>query len=174
MKSKKILFTALFIFCLALSVGLFYYQDFFRQAKSLGLLGLFLINAISSASLVIAGPGFLSVIAGGAIYNPILVAFVGSLGSATGDMLSYVIGLSGRGLAEEALSKKIWFRVLNDLFKKHGLWILFIFSLIPNPLFDSIGFLAGAFYFSPWKFFVIVFVGRLIRFYLLALLGATI
>lgn len=174
MRSKKLLFASLFIFSLLLSIALFYYQDFFREARGLGLLGLFLVNAVSSASLVVAGPGFLSVIAGGAIYNPFLVAFIGSLGSAAGDMLSFAIGLSGRRLAEEALNKKIWFRVLNDLFKKHGLWILFMFSLVPNPLFDSIGFLAGAFSFSPWKFFIVVFVGRMIRFYLLALLGATI
>lgn len=173
MKSKKILFLALFIFAFALSIALFIFQDFFAQAKSLGLIGIFLINAISNASFFIAGPGFISVIASGSIYPPILVALVASLGSATGDMLSFIVGLSGRNIINHKLSNKIWFKVLDDYFKKYGGWLLFIFALVPNPLFDSIGIFAGAFAYSPWKFFIIVFVGRLLRFFLLASLGAS-
>lgn len=161
-----------FIISFVLSIAFFIYRDFFSQAESLGLIGIFIINFVSSASFFVSGPAFLTVIAGGALYPPILVALVSSLGSALGDVVSFIVGFTGRRIINHKLNQKIWFKVLEDYFKKFGGIILFVFALVPNPLFDSIGLIAGIFHYNIWKYFLIVFVGRLIRFFLLATLGS--
>lgn len=172
MSKKKIIAITIFFLSFVLSIGFWIFKDYFKGATSLGLLGLFIINAVSNASFFISAPAFLTAFAGGAIYPPILVALAAAGGSAVGDMLSYVVGLSGRHTFNHKLNKKLWFRVLEGVFKKHGTWILLFFALVPNFLFDSIGLFAGAFAFHPLKFFFIVLLGRFIRFFILASIGA--
>lgn len=172
MNRKKLIAIAIFSLSLILSIGFWVFRDYFKGATSLGLLGLFILNLVSNASFFISGPAFLSAFVGGSIYPPILVALAAAGGSAVGDMLSYVVGLSGRKALEHKLNKKIWFRVLEKVFKQHGTWILLIFALIPNFVFDSIGLFAGALAFPPLRFFILVFVGRLVRFFILASIGA--
>lgn len=162
----------LFVVSLILVGVAFYFQSYLSQFQSLGLLGIFLINLFSSATLFLPAPGFLSVFAGGSIYHPLLVALVASLGSAVGDMVGYLIGYSGRKIAHKKLSKKIWFKVTSNIFHKWGGVGLFFFSLVPNPLFDSMGIVAGIFMYSPVKFLLIVFLGRLIRFIIIAQFGS--
>lgn len=172
MTSKKTFSIIILILSLFLSIAVFIFRDYFREASGLGLFGLFLINFISSATFFVSGPAFLTVIAGGSIYPPLLVAFIASLGAAFGDMVSFFLGYSGRSLTEHKLKKKLWFIVLEDLFKAYGLIFVFVIALIPNPFFDALGLVAGVFGFKPAKFFIIIILGRFARFVILALIGA--
>lgn len=162
----------IFILSIFLTIVFFVFHDYFEQSRSLGLAGLFLINAVSNASLFISAPAFLTVIAGGAIYPPILVGFISSLGAAVGDMVGFMLGLSGRHLINHKLNKKIWFKIINNYFHKYGGWIIFIISFVPNPFFDSMGIIAGVFHYPVWKFFLLVFLGRFIRYFFLAQFGS--
>ncbi len=170
--NKKNLSILTLILSLLLSFGLLYFQDFFIHAQKLGLLGIFLINFFSSATFFVSGPAFLTVIAGGAIYPPLLVAFIASVGASFGDMISYVFGFSGRNLALVRLRKKIWFVVLDDLFVEYGKIFVFVLALIPNPFFDAVGLLAGVMGMKYYQFFIIMLTGRFARFVVLALIGA--
>lgn len=172
MEYKKALSIFLLIFSLVISIGVFSLRDYFKDATSLGLLGIFLINLVSSATFFVSGPAFLTVIAGGSIYPPLLVALFASLGAAAGDMVSFLFGYSGRNLAIKKLKKKLWFVVLEGIFQKYGNFFLFVLAFIPNPFFDGLGLIAGIFGFPPLKFFFIVFLGRMFRFILLAIIGA--
>ena len=163
---------SVFILSIVLSVLFFVFRDFFKGSASLGLLGLFIINFVSSVTLFVSAPSIFAVVAGGSIYPPFLVALVSSLGSTLGEGLSFLFGLSGRHLIKHKLEKKIWFRVLEDYFKKYGGIILFLFTLIPNPLFDSMGIIAGLFKYPICKFFLIFFLGRFIRYFFLAQFGS--
>lgn len=156
----------------SLSILLFLFRDYFRDFRSLGLIGIFLINFVSSATFFVSGPAFLTVIAGGSIYHPLLVAFIASLGASFGDMISYFFGYSGRNLAVHKLRKKIWFVVLEDVFKAYGSIFVFIFAIVPNPLFDAIGLFAGVLGMNYSKFFILMLTGRFARFVILALIGA--
>ncbi len=161
----------LFIVSLAVSFGAFWYRDFFEGARTLGLVGLFIINFISSATFFISGPAFLTVIAGGSIYNPLLVAFVASLAASFGDLVSFALGHSSRHIALKRFESHPWFVFLESLFKKHGYWIIFLFALIPNPVFDAVGLIAGVFRFHWKTFFALMLLGRFTRFMILAFLG---
>lgn len=172
MKSKKIVSALVLALSIALSFVFFIFRSSLENAEALGLVGIFILNFISNAALFVSVPSLFAVIAGGAIFSPVLVALVSSLGSALGDMIGFVFGLSGRTLINHRLHKKLWFKIVNEYFKKHGGWAILVLSFIPNPVFDSIGIIAGAFAYSPVKFFILVFIGRIVRYYILASFGS--
>lgn len=172
MKSKKYLSILIFVLSIVLSIGLFLFRDYFKDLRNLGLIGIFLINLVSSATFFVSGPAFLTIIAGGSIYHPLLVALVASLGASIGDMVAYSFGYSGRNLTASRLQKKLWFKVMEGLFKTYGTIFVLIFALIPNPFFDALGLFAGVFGMKYSKFFLLMLGGRFARFVLLALIGA--
>lgn len=170
--SNKYFIIFIFIASLLISFAGFYFRDFFAESRGLGLLGIFIINFFSSATFFISGPAFLTVVAGGDLYNPLLVALVASVAASLGDLVSFFMGFSGRKLTYKRLEKKKWFTLVDDLFKKYGIWVVFVFAIIPNPLFDAIGLVAGIFGIKPAKFFFVMLLGRFLRFVLLAFIGA--
>lgn len=170
--NKKSLSIFILILSVVLSIGLFIFRDYFKDFRNLGLIGIFLINFVSSATFFISGPAFLTVIAGGSIYHPLLVAFIASLGASAGDMISYSFGYSGRRLTEHRLRKKLWFVVIEDVFKAYGSIFIFVFAIIPNPFFDAVGLFAGVMGMNYSKFFILMLFGRFARFIILALIGA--
>jgi membrane protein YqaA with SNARE-associated domain len=171
MKINKPIAILILIISISLPILLFIFRDFFKQAESLGLLGIFVINFTSNLS-PFPEPGFASVIAGGSLYNPIFVAFFAALGASFGDLLFFIIGHSGRKLTIIKLRKKLFFRILEDNFTKYGGYILFFAALLPNPFFDAFGLIGGIFGFSALRFFILMTVGRFIRFLFLAGLGS--
>lgn len=148
----------------------FVFQDKLSQFKSLGLLGIFLINFFGSATIFIPSPAIVSVFAGGAVYGVVAVAIVASIGAALGDMLGFFIGDSGKHILLQKDNK--WFRLGHEYFIRYGGLFVFVFALIPNPLFDGVGLIAGALGYSRYRFFVILFVGRLLRNFLVAFAGS--
>ncbi len=172
MKHKKALSIFLFIFSLVISIGVFSLRDYLKDATSLGLLGIFLVNLASSATFFVSGPAFLTVIAGGSIYPPLLVALVASLGASVGDMVAYFFGYSGRNLTIHRLQNKLWFKVTEGVFKTYGTIFVLILALIPNPFFDAVGLFAGVLGMKYSKFFLLMLTGRFARFIILALIGA--
>ncbi len=171
-RTAGLLFLASILFSIVFWILFIQYKSFFESASKLGLLGIFLVNFIGSASFSFATPGFVTVIAGGSIYPIFYVAIASSLGAALGDLVSLLMGFSGRKFIDHKLEKKKWFIKLEKLFKKHSIWVLFLFSFIPNPAFDIIGIIAGIFSYSPLKYVFIVFLGRFLRFLLLAKFGS--
>lgn len=148
----------------------FFFQDKLSQFKSLGLVGIFLINFIGSATIFIPSPAIFSVFAGGAIYGTITVAVIASIGAALGDMLGFFIGHSGKHLFLQKENK--WYRIGREQFIRFGGLFVFVFALIPNPLFDGVGIIAGVLGYSRYRFFVILFFGRLLRNFILAFAGS--
>lgn len=161
----------LFVLSTAISLAAFLFRDYFKDTLSLGLLGILIINFFSSATFFISGPAFLTVIAGGSVYPPLLVALVASLGTALGDTVSFFFGLSTRHIVQKKFEDKLWFRVIEDIFKVYSTPIIFLTSLIPNPFFDGVALLVGFFKYDIKKYFIIVLLGRFLRFILLAYIG---
>lgn len=161
------------IFPLLVSVGLIVLAVLFRSRletfRSLGLLGIFVANILASATFFVPAPGIATVVAGGAIYPPVLVGLVASLGSALGDTIGFFLGVSGKGLLHSREGKR--YAQVMALFKRFGGLVIFVFALVPNPVFDGVGFVAGALSYPLPKFFLWLFWGRFIRNIILAYLG---
>lgn len=159
---------------LLISVGIialsFYFRDQLTKFTSLGLFGIFLANFFGSATLFLPTPAIATVVAGGFLYNPFIVAVVSGFGSAIGDMVGYALGHSGK----EILFKKnsFWYGIFKHTFHKFGAAFVIIFSFIPNPIFDAVGIFAGIFHYSPYKFLIYVLIGRFFRNLLLAGIGS--
>lgn len=143
----------------------------FHILKQFGLLGIFLANFLGSASMFLPAPSFVSVVIGGNMYPPLIVAFIATTGSALGEAVGFIFGLSTQKMTNFK-KHKILYNLLNFIFQKYGFWIIIIFSAIPNPLFDGVGILAGLTSFSLKRFLVAVFIGRLIRNIALAYVGS--
>jgi len=171
MKKGKIFSVLIIILSIGLSLSLFLFPDIFKDHGRWGILGIFIANFISGLSFFPA-PSFLTAVIGGSIYPPVLVALVSSLGATLGDMLYFILGISGRKLAKKKLENNKWFIFIEKNFKKYGGWILFMGAFIPNPIFDSFGLIAGIFNFSILRFFAIILAGRFLRYFVLAQIGA--
>jgi len=169
---SKIYAATIFLSSIILSIAFYLFRDFFKEASSLGLFGLFVINFVSSATFFIPAPAFLTVITGGNLYSPILVATVAAVGACLGDMIGFAFGYSGRRLTKKKLDRHKTIRFLEKHFHRHGALIIFILAIIPNPFFDAIGILAGVVNYPPVKFFAIMLIGRFIRYWALAQVGS--
>ncbi len=149
----------------------FYFQQNLAHFRAWGLLGIFIINFIGSATLFLPAPAIATVVAGGHVYPILWVALVSALGAAGGDMIGYLLGKSGTSVLVNA-QKHEWYTRLHVLFEKYGGIVILIFAFIPNPLFDVVGIIAGVSSYSPLRFFILLFAGRFFRDIILAGLGA--
>lgn len=166
----KLKYVVIFLISIILVSFVFVFQEQLGKFRELGLLGIFLINFFGNATVLLPAPAIASVVAGGLVYPPIAVAVASALGSSIGEMVGFFLGLSGKELFVK--NHHMWYKALHDLFHKSGILIIFLFALIPNPIFDVIGILAGMFRFSPMQFFLIMLAGRFVRGLLLAYLGS--
>lgn len=105
----------------------------------IGLLVLFGLAAISSATLILPAPGVALTAIAGAAGDPIVVGIVAGLGQAVGELTGYLAGWSGRAfLPDNAAANRV-----SGWLKRRGLIVIFVLALVPNPLFDVAGIAAG-------------------------------
>lgn len=138
-----------------------------------GYLGIFLINAVSNATVLLPVPVLLTAFFGGAIWNPFLVGLSSGLGSAVGELVGYYLGMGGSRMAMD-LDKKYfhWMGRIKKWFKKSGFMTIFIASALPDPMFDAVGIISGTLNYPVWKFFLATALGRILRNTLASLLGS--
>lgn len=158
------------IFAVSISVLIFIFRDSFIHLQGMGLFGLFILSILGNATIILPVPVVLTAFIAGSIYNPVLVSVIIALGSSIGELTGYFAGVSGRETIdsnEKIKRVKVWM-------DKYGLWTIFVLAAIPNPLFDLAGIIAGAYKISIYKYFIVVFFGKLIKFALIAYLGGYI
>lgn len=168
-KNKVIGYFLAFILSILITVFAVVFHDKLLHLQTFGLLGIFLINFFSTVTLFLPNFSAVTVVAGGFLYNPILVAIVATLGGVLGDASSYVIGRTGKEVFIKNEGKL--FKAVEKFFTKNGVIVIFLLALIPNPVFDAFGILAGGLKFSFKKYFLAMLAGRIIRNVLLAYLG---
>lgn len=160
-----------FLFSILLIYLAFRFQYRLSHYKSLGIFSIFLLNLISSSTVIIPEPAIVSVIVGGKLYSPFLVGLAAAGGAAIGNMIGYFLGRSGKHIVLNHAENK-WYIWIRSKFHKYATLLIFIFALIPNPIFDGIAILAGITEYPPVRFFLLMLVARLIRDTILALIGA--
>jgi len=155
-KRKLIPLLILFL-VIAITVCLFLYRDKVAQLGNYGYLSAFLISLIANATIILPFPGIVILFALGASFNPVLVGLAGGIGGTIGEMTSYMLGYSGRGVVEN----RRFYDKATQWLKKWGVLTVFIFALTPLP-FDVLGIAAGVLRFPFWKFFVACWCGKTI------------
>jgi len=134
-------------------------------------LGIFVISAAASATLIIPIPGLAMTSLIGTLsvnpWDPLLIGISSGLGATLGETTGYLLGYSGRmAIPDNRTYEKVvgWMGKWGDL-------TIFVLALLPNPLFDVAGLAAGALRYPLWKFLLIGAAGRLPKHILFSYLG---
>lgn len=151
---------------LVISVVIFVFRDKFTNLQGYGYAGLFLLSILGNATIVLPVPVVLTAFLGGGIFNPFWVGVVVSLGATIGELTGYLAGMSGRDVIEKEKFKKI-----KGWMDKYGLWTIFVLAAVPNPAFDLAGIVAGATKISVYRYFLVVWLGKLLKFLLISYAG---
>jgi len=148
------------------AIGFFYFSTDISNLRSYGYFGLFIINVVGAASILLPSPAAASVLGGGALLDDFLgipawfwVGIVAGLGEAIGEFSGYAAGYGGRVIIENQPS----YARIQSWMKRRGALTLFLMSTIPNPLFDFVGLAAGAVQMPMRRFFFAVLGGKIIK-----------
>ena len=126
--------------------------------------GLGLTVLLASGGLVLPIPSLAAACAAGASLNPLYVGLVAGSAGTLGELTGYFLGYSGRGVLDRS---RLYHR-MEGWMRRRGWLLLFLVSLIPNPIFDLVGIAAGALRYPLWRFLAVVWVGKLAKFLILA------
>lgn len=152
------------VFVITLSILLFVNRSHIHELEALGYPGIFLVSLLSNASLILPVPGVLFTSAMGAIFNPFWVAIAAGCGSALGELSGYLAGYSG----QRVVTRSQWTDRLENWMRRYGDATVLVVAIIPNPLFDVVGILAGGLKMPIWRFLLWCWLGKTIKMLLFA------
>jgi membrane protein YqaA with SNARE-associated domain len=152
---------------LAVFAGIIYFAGFQPSALlRYGYAGVFILNFLGAASMVLPIPGTAAVFGAGGVLQPIagipvpvLVGLVAGLGEALGEFTGYATGVGGRVVLEE----RAFYRRVVRFMERYGVLAMFVLAAIPNPFFDIAGVAAGATKMPVWRFFIAVLLGKIFK-----------
>jgi len=159
------IFTILVV--IVVSATIFVFRDEVADFETYGYLGAFLIAVATSATIILPVPGIVLIGALGAAYNPVLIGLAAGAGSALGELTGYMAGFSGQVIFENSR----FYPRLERWMTRRGFIAIAVLSFVPNPFFDVAGATAGALRFPLWKFLLACFLGKAVRYILVAWLG---
>lgn len=134
-----------------------------------GYFGLFLVSFLGSASIFFPLPSLILTFTFGIILNPFLVGLVTALGSAIGESTGYLVGLGGKKILEKKYARGI--KRVKKTFEKYGsdFWIILL-AATPLPD-DIVGIICGVIKYDFKRYFIALFIGKLILSLLVAYAG---
>ncbi len=182
---------------LAMLAATIYFREEIRQLGAYGYAGVFVVGVLCGVSIIPA-PTLVMVFTLGGVLNPWIVGLVAGLGGGIGGISVYLTGagvetvwsrLRTREKAYEGglgqtfdivrpVESRVWTKgevYYNKLLKwiggKGGYWTLFISAaLIISPYYFA-GLAAGSCRMGLWKFFLISWAGKTIRYMMVAYAG---
>ena len=137
--------------------------------KDVGYTGVFLINLIGSASVVVPVPGLAAACAAAAPdagLNIIYIGLLGAVGATVGELTGYMAGYGGQSFVQ----KSRFYGRVSGWVTRRGAVALFTLALVPNPVFDIAGIAAGSLGYPLSRFLLWVFLGKIIKFITVAYL----
>ena len=143
-------------------------QEQIQRFQDYGYFGIFLTSLIGNASIALPIPSLFFTFVGGGTFNWVIVGLVSGIGEALGESTGYLAGFGGSAFIEnQALYKR-----MHHWMEKHGVLMIFVLSVVPNPIIDLAGIAAGASRFGYLKFLSACWVGKSIKTLIFAFAGA--
>jgi membrane protein YqaA with SNARE-associated domain len=152
-----------FLTVIGLALAAFFLHDQLTFGQA-GYAGLALTVIVASGGLVLPVPALATACTAGALLTPVYVGLVAGSAGALGELTGYYLGYSGRGVLE---GNRLYLK-MEGWMRRRGALLLFLVSLIPNPLFDVVGIAAGALRYPLWRFLGVVWVGKVMKFLIFA------
>ncbi len=161
---------------IAISVFVYSIRDQVETLQKFGYPGIFAINVLGSATIVLPAPALALVFGmaalrastGALVFNPFWVGVAAGLGATLGELSGYGAGFSGQALVE----KTPLYERLHNFTERYGILTIVILAIQPLPIFDLAGVAAGSLRMPFLKFFLATLVGKLIKMWIVAYLGA--
>lgn len=168
-KSKNNIWIIVLI--LTIAIGLNYvihiYENFFFDLRACGYIGIFLACLFLNATVLLPSSSTVVVMSMASIYNPVITALLGAMGSSIGEFTGYFTGYYGsRVIEKNSIVNKI-----TAIYQKFPKLAILIFAVLPLPFFDVLGILAGSVKMNKCGFFIICFIGKSIKMLIYAYLG---
>ncbi len=152
---------------IAVVVLLIRYASFVEALGDWGYFGVFLLQLINSATVVLFPvPGHAVIFAVSGTLNPFLIGVFGAAGAALGEITAYMAGRGGSSMVDGSR----WYKRLETMGERWRGWAIFIFAATPLP-FDIAGVWAGAIRYPLGRFLLIVAAGKLILVTAIAIAG---
>ncbi len=152
---------------IAVVVLLIRYASFIEALGDWGYFGVFLLQLINSATVVLFPvPGHAVIFAVSGTLNPLLIGLFGAAGAALGEITAYMAGRGGSSMVDGSR----WYKRLETMGERWRGWAIFIFAATPLP-FDIAGVWAGAIRYPLGRFLLIVAAGKLILVTTIAIAG---
>lgn len=140
-----------------------------RQLEALGYVGVLVINLLGSGTFVLPIPGVAASFIAGGLLNPFLVGVASATGATLGELTGYLAGAGSSVLLERYRGP--WRARIEGWMHRRGALTVFIFAAVPNPFFDFIGLAAGSLGYPVTRFLLACWLGKLVKFVLVALAG---
>lgn len=149
------------IICLIIitSILIFTFKKDVTKIGGYGYISIFVLCLLSNLTVFLPAPSLMIVVAYSQVLSPVLVAIIGAVGTTMGEMSGYLLG----GTIDNISTK--WNKLINWISKriKNVYLLVFVFALMPLPLFDFAGIYAGSRRVSLSLFFMACYVGKLIK-----------
>jgi membrane protein YqaA with SNARE-associated domain len=155
---------------LLLSGALVFVPIDYKAMGNYGYLGIFVVTLLATGAIVLPVPYLALILVAGSFLNPALVALVAGLAAALGELTGYLVGYTGRSL----IPRNRWYDLVERGVTRFAAPVVFVASVVPNPFFDAVGIIAGATRMPVWIFLAACFLGKTIRFLLLAVVGDSV
>ncbi|MFC1987832.1 VTT domain-containing protein [Chloroflexota bacterium] len=157
---ERVIPALILLLMVAITVALFLYRDKVAELGGYGYLSAFLICLVGNSSVILPVPGILVFFPLVTIFNPVLLGLAGAAGGTIGEITGYMTGYSGRGMIRDS---RMFDRV-EGWMRRRGVWAVFVFAVTPFLLVDIAGLVAGALRFPLWKFLLVVWVGKSLKY----------
>lgn len=129
-----------------------------QKHVAVSAIGIMLVCFFANASVLLPSSSIFIVVEYSMIINPLLVALCGAIGSSLGELTGFYLGRCGTSVIPKKIT--IW---IQEKMSCHKYLVVFLFSVLPLPIFDIVGILSGATKMNALKFLGICFVGKLIK-----------
>ena len=162
-KPENLVRLGIFALVIAVIIAALLLRDNFSAAQ-VGYGAVALSALVASAGLLIPVPALATACATAIFLSPLLVGVIAGTAEATGELSGYYLGYTGR----DVLGRSRLYHRLERWMRRRGWLLLFLLSVVPNPVFDVAGIAAGALRYPIWGFLAVVWTGKTIKFLVFA------
>ena len=162
-KTETLISSGVFLAVLAAIGAAFLLRDLVTPEQA-GYGGVALASLVASAGFIIPVPALFAVCGASTVLVPLLVGLIAGTSETVGELSGYFLGYSGRGVVRRSRL----YRRLEPWMQQRGWLLLFLLSLVPNPVFDVVGVAAGTLRYPLLGFLGTVWVGKALKFVIFA------
>jgi len=137
------------------------YSDEIRSMGKWGYIGVLIVSFLSAATIFIPAPSLLVVGSLASVRNPFVLSLFAGIGAGLGEFTGYISGEGLSDIESESMKDVLQYK---KLILKYGPTVVFVFALIPNPLFDIVGVASGILRMNRKTFLLAVVLGNILKY----------